>query len=231
MVKRDPEAYHDEFMMQLRHYQSELAIFRLQPTKDSEHFGALVSFLAHVATCFPSELAAFPMELIQLLEKHVNVLEATLRRTLVQSLILLRNKNVVEAVVVLPLFFQLFRTPDKRLRELCYAHIIYDIKRMHAEGGSRHETSMRRLQTFMFSMVADEHEVAAIQSVHVLISLYRKKIWYDARTINCIASACANAKMTRVMVTAISFFLGIDAEMAEDDEQENAKGKTQVSTH
>ncbi|OQR98020.1 SDA1 family protein [Achlya hypogyna] len=230
MVKRDPAAYRDEFMMQFRHYESELAIFRLQPTKESEHFGALVSFLSHVATCYPAELATFPMDLISLLEKHANVLEATLRKTLVQSLILMRNRNVVDALVLLKLFFELFRTQDKRLREILYSHIVYDLKRLHTEGGGRNDKVMRGLQSFLYGMVADDNEIAAIKSLHVLISLYRKKIWCDARTVNCIASACTS-KTTRVMVTAIQFFLGIDTDILEDDEAEKEKVKEQVEVN
>ncbi|ETW05290.1 hypothetical protein H310_04244 [Aphanomyces invadans] len=230
MIKRDPSAYRDEFMMQLRHYESEVAIFRLQPNKQSEHFGALVTFLSHVSTCYPTELAAFPQDLVYLLEKHAAVLEASLRKTLVQALILMRNKNIVDALVLLKLFFELFRIPDKRLRELVYSHIVYDIKKMHTDGGGRNEKVMRGLQNFMYSMVADEHEIAAIKSLHVLISLYRKRIWCDARTVNCIATACTS-KNTRVLVTAIQFFLGIDADILEDDEAEQVKMKEQVEVN
>ncbi|KAF0684282.1 Aste57867_23746 [Aphanomyces stellatus] len=230
MIKRDPSAYQDEFMMQLRHYESEVAIFRLQPSKHSEHFGALVTFLSHVSTCYPTELATFPQDLIHLLERHSAVLEATLRKTLVQALILMRNKNVVDALVLLKLFFELFRVPDKRLRELLYSHIVYDIKKMHTDGGGRNEKVMRGLQSFMFSMVSDENEIAAIKSLHVLVSLYRKRIWCDARTVNCIATACTS-KTTRVMVTAIQFFLGIDTDILEDDEAEKVKVKTQVEVN
>ncbi|RQM10154.1 hypothetical protein B5M09_010928 [Aphanomyces astaci] len=230
MIKRDPSAYQDEFMMQLRHYESEVAIFRLQPNKQSEHFGALVTFLSHVSACYPTELAQFPQDLIYLLEKHSAVLEASLRKTLVQALILMRNKNIVDALVLLKLFFELFRVPDKRLRELVYSHIVYDIKKMHTDGGGRNEKVMRGLQNFMYSMVADEHEIAAIKSLHVLVSLYRKRIWCDARTVNCIATACTS-KNTRVLVTAIQFFLGIDADILEDDEAEKVKVKTQVEVN
>ncbi|RHY96817.1 hypothetical protein DYB35_005190 [Aphanomyces astaci] len=230
MIKRDPSAYQDEFMMQLRHYESEVAIFRLQPNKQSEHFGALVTFLSHVSACYPTELAQFPQDLIYLLEKHSAVLEASLRKTLVQALILMRNKNIVDALVLLKLFFELFRVPDKRLRELVYSHIVYDIKKMHTDGGGRNEKVMRGLQNFMYSMVADEHEIAAIKSLHVLVSLYRKRIWCDARTVNCIATACTS-KNTRVLVTAIQFFLGIDADILEYDEAEKVKVKTQVEVN
>ncbi|KAH9113702.1 hypothetical protein AeMF1_012141 [Aphanomyces euteiches] len=230
MIKRDPDAYRDEFVMQLRHYESEVAIFRLQPSKQSEQFGHLVTFLSHVSTCYPEELASFPADLIHLLEKHSAVLEPTLRKTLVQALILMRNKNVVDALVLLKLFFELFRVPDKRLRELLYSHIVYDIKKMHTDGGGRNEKVMRGLQNFMYSMVADENEIAAIKSLHVLISLYRKRIWCDARTVNCIATACTS-KTTRVMVTALQFFLGIDADILEDDEEEKEKVKAQVEVN
>lgn len=41
-----------------------------------------------------------------------------------QALILLRNRNQLPAVQVLPLFFRLFRCQDKPLRQLLFRHIV-----------------------------------------------------------------------------------------------------------
>lgn len=46
-------------------------------------------------------------------------------------------------------------------------------------------------------MLADTNESAAKRSLDVMIELYRKKIWDDAKTVNVIATACFS-KCTKV---------------------------------
>jgi protein SDA1 len=36
LIKRDPTAYKEEFMMQKRHFDNEMEIFKLHPTKNAE---------------------------------------------------------------------------------------------------------------------------------------------------------------------------------------------------
>ena len=52
VMRKDPESYREEFTQQHRHYQSLLAVFRLQPdlqARDTQHFQELISFLSHVS--------------------------------------------------------------------------------------------------------------------------------------------------------------------------------------
>lgn len=67
---------------------------------------------------------------MSLLYQHGPVLAPDLRRTIVQSLLLLRNRNVTEAAALLPLLFHLFQIPDKDLRVLMYSHVVADVKRV-----------------------------------------------------------------------------------------------------
>lgn len=48
LIKRDPESYHEEFIQQLRHFESSLQIFLLNPAADAAEFGELVTFMSHV---------------------------------------------------------------------------------------------------------------------------------------------------------------------------------------
>lgn len=226
MVKRDPVGYRAEFLMQLRHFESEYQLFLLQPTKESAHFGALVSFLSHVAKCYPAEMASFPEQIMGLLRDNYLVLEPELRRTLVQSLMLLRNRGLVDAITLLKLFFELFRCPDKRLRELLYKHIVSDIRQLNAT--SRNVKVNKALQNFLFEMLQDESEHAAIKSLQVLMELFKRKIWHDQRSVNVIATACTS-KNTKLLVMALSFFLGIDDDILEDEEQQKKEKKALVA--
>ena len=96
LIKQDPEGYRGDFLMQYRHYESEHQIFLLQPSKSSEHFNGLITFLSHICRCYPEELKNFPNELMELIANHYNILEANLRKTIVQNLILMRNRDLIE---------------------------------------------------------------------------------------------------------------------------------------
>ncbi len=55
----------------------------------------MVCHSPQVSKCYPRTTAAFAPELMALLEGQHAVLDAVLRRTMVQALILLRNRNQV----------------------------------------------------------------------------------------------------------------------------------------
>jgi protein SDA1 len=98
LIKRDPPSYREEFMQQWRHYESSLAIFQLKPDAEAKEFQDLVTFLAHVAPCYPKESEAFPLQIMTLLREHPLILSPDVRKALVQCLVLLRNKHVVDSL-------------------------------------------------------------------------------------------------------------------------------------
>ena len=54
------------------------------------------------------------------------------------------------------------------------------------------------MQNFMFTMLKDSHKIAAKTSLDVMIELYRKNVWRDAKTVNVIATACFRYKISHV---------------------------------
>lgn len=74
----------------------------------------------------------------------------------------------------------------------------------------------------MFVMLKDSHLVAAKTSLDVMVTLYKKNVWNDAKTVNAIATACFH-KAAKVLVTALNFFLGSDedAEKNEDSSSDS----------
>ena len=46
-------------------------------------------------------------------------------------------------------------------------------------------------------------------ALDVLMELYRRGVWHDAKTVNVITTACFS-KITKVMVAALKFFLGMN---------------------
>nr|CAD7424400.1 unnamed protein product [Timema monikensis] len=76
------------------------------------------------------------------------------------------------------------------------------------------------LQNFMYSMLKDSNSKAAKMSADIMIDLYKKNVWNDAKTVNVITTACFS-KFTKVMVAALKFFLGADEDEKKDDDSDS----------
>ncbi|KAJ1675149.1 Severe Depolymerization of Actin [Spiromyces aspiralis] len=242
LIKRDPVSYREEFLQQYQHFEASLTIFQIKPEEESKELGELVTFLAQVNHCYPKECQEFPEKLMQLLQTHHTILNPDLRRTMVQALVLLRNRGVVPNTKILPLFFTMFRCRDKVLRDTLYNHIISDIKAAN-RGSHRNAKLNKTVQNFLYTVVTSadaqskhgEGAVAAKRSLDVCIELYRKNIWCDTRTVNVIAEACLSP-INKIMATAIQFFLNpvkrrgsgggdSDSDATGSDNEDGKKGK------
>ncbi|XP_067413135.1 protein SDA1 homolog isoform X2 [Emydura macquarii macquarii] len=221
LIKRDPPAYTEEFLQQYHHYQSSVEIFKLQPDKPSKELVELVMFLAQVGHCYPEHLVDFPQQLKELLSYNHTALDADLRMTFCKALILLRNKNLINPTSLLELFFELLRCHDKLLRKTLYTHIVTDIKNINA----KHKNNKVNTN-FMYTMLRDSNPTAAKISLDVMIELYRRNIWNDAKTVNVITTACFS-KVTKILVAGLKFFLGKDEdEKRESDSESEDEGPT-----
>lgn len=141
-----------------------------------------------------------------------------MRKILVQSLVLLRNRNVITASSLLTLFFKLFRIKDKKLRAVLYHHIVSDIRRLNSK--KRDEKVNRALQNFMYTMLQDSTKIAARKSLEVMIELFNTGVWREAKTVNVISTAIFSND-TKMVLAVINFFLRAPSETddaAEDKE-------------
>ncbi|XP_046369373.2 protein SDA1 homolog [Haliotis rufescens] len=229
LIKRDSESYKDEFLQQYRHYQSNLQLFQLKPSAFSKTLEELLIFLAQVSHCYPGDLSEFPQQLRDLLHRHATALDPTMRLSMVKSLILLRNKGLIPATSILELFFELFRCQDKLLRKTLYKYIVTDIKNVNSKRKNMQLNST--LQSFMYTMLTDKSPVAAKMSLDVMIELYKKNVWNDAKTVNVITTACFS-KYAKILVAAVKFFLGRDEldQKAESDSDDDDDDKTSKKT-
>ncbi|KAG5272775.1 hypothetical protein AALO_G00169160 [Alosa alosa] len=218
LIKRDPQSYTDEFLQQYRHYQSNVQIFKHQPDKPNKEFEELVMFLAQIGHCYQEQLASFPQELAELLLSHHTVLETSLRLTFCKALILLRNKELINPTNLLELFFELLRCHDKYLRKMLYTHIVTDIKNINAK--HKNNKLNTTLQNFMYTMLRDSNPIAAKISLDVMVELYNRNIWNDAKTVNVITTACFS-KVTKILVAGLKFFLGKDEDEKKDSDSES----------
>ncbi|XP_065333560.1 protein SDA1 homolog isoform X1 [Cloeon dipterum] len=218
LVKRDPASYKDEFMQQYRHYLATLEVFRLHPDQNDKSLEDIIMFLAQVAHCYPDVLASYPQELVDILQSHHTVLDPNMRMLFCRALVLLRGKGLLSPTDLLSLFFSLLRCQDKNLRSFLQSHIISDVSGVNA----KHKDAKlnRTLQNFMFNMLKDSNSRAVKMSLDIMIQLYKKNIWNDAKTVNVIATACSS-KFAKVKVAALKFFIGKDPEEKDSDDSDS----------
>eukprot|EP01025_Chloroclados_australasicus_P032120 TRINITY_DN3250_c0_g2_i3.p1 TRINITY_DN3250_c0_g2~~TRINITY_DN3250_c0_g2_i3.p1 ORF type:complete len:900 (-),score=148.88 TRINITY_DN3250_c0_g2_i3:566-3055(-) len=215
--KKDPEGYYDEFQTQFVRYKSFLETVKAQPASASEDFKRLIEFISHVADKYKEQTADYPKDLCDLLETYNEQLDAGVRKTLVLALILLKRKNLVQTMTLLPLFFKLFNVQDKELRKILQTFIVTDIKKNNKKGGGNSE---RALQGFLFKQVDEGQERAAKRALAIVIELWRTFVWRNARTVSVIAYAVQHDSHS-IMLAALKFFLGQDQKAAEDDDEDS----------
>ncbi|TPX37467.1 hypothetical protein SmJEL517_g00768 [Synchytrium microbalum] len=148
-------------------------------------------------------------------------MDADLRKTLVQVLILLRNRDLIPSTALLSLCFTLFRVKDKQLRTLLHSHIVNDIKSQNVKG--KNNKLNKYLQNFMYTMLKDPSDIAAKKSLEAMIDLYKKNVWNDAKTVNIIAEACLSTS-PKIVATAVNFFLSVNEKSGEDSDGEEDQG-------
>ncbi|KII88862.1 hypothetical protein PLICRDRAFT_40507 [Plicaturopsis crispa FD-325 SS-3] len=245
LIKRDPAAYKEEFLQQWNHYNSIRQIFKINPDEQAQHFRELVSFVSQVATCYPKETADFPTHLSSLLLENYGSLSPDTRKTLVQNLVMLRNKNVITSIELLRSLFPLLpRTTSSTLRAFIRKTILSDIR--NANLRTKNHKLNRAVQAMLFGMVergmdgevvGDKGKVRAhhgptsdgtanngeeaMWAVILTKELWRKGIWTDAKPVSIISLGCFHP-VIKVQSASMHFFLGSDEEKEDsDDEQED----------
>ncbi|KAG8741158.1 Severe Depolymerization of Actin [Ceratobasidium sp. 414] len=175
LIKRDPVGYREEFLQQWNHYDSIRRIFELKPDDDAqaERFRELVTFISHVAQCYPKETAEFPTHLSQLLLQNYATLAPETRKNLVTNLVMLRNKDVITSIeyafhrplvppnklinlfphnrLLKSLFPLLPRTTSSSLRAFIRKTILSDIRTANMK--SKNHKLNRAVQAMLFGMV------------------------------------------------------------------------------
>jgi protein SDA1 len=217
LCKRDPETYREEFLLQLEHFDSQFEIFKLQQGKASADFIALATFLSQCSGCYPAELKSFPLKLIDLLDDRADILERQLRLKLVQNLVLVRNRGQLDAMPFFSTCFRLFRLQDKPLRLTLFNALVSDVQNTNVK---RHNLQFNReLRAHMRKLILGEEPLVAKKTLEVLVELYKTRTWNDPQTVNIVADGCF-AKEMRIKLACVRFFLGIETDIAKEEEKE-----------
>ncbi|KAI0670697.1 SDA1-domain-containing protein [Trametes maxima] len=238
LIKRDPAAYKEEFLQQWNHYNSIRQIFQINPDENAQHFRELVSFIAQVSQCYPKETADFPSQISTLLLESYGTLSPDTRRSLVQNLVMLRNKEVITSITLLQTLFPLLpKTTSSSLRGFIRKTILSDIRTANLR--TKNHKLNRAVQAMLFGMVergmdaevvGDKGKLKAaagpgnngeeaMWAVVLTKELWRKGIWNDAKTVSIIALGCFHP-VAKVQSASLHFFLGSDEEKEDSDDEE-----------
>ncbi|KAI8998932.1 actin cytoskeleton organization and cell cycle progression protein [Trametes punicea] len=238
LIKRDPPAYKEEFLQQWNHYNSIRQIFQINPDENAQHFRELVSFIAQVAQCYPKETVDFPSQISTLLLESYGTLSPDTRRSLVQNLVMLRNKDVITSITLLQTLFPLLpKTTSSSLRAFIRRTILSDIRTANLR--TKNHKLNRAVQAMLFGMVergmdaevvGDKGKLKAaagpgnngeeaMWAVVLTKELWRKGIWSDAKTVSIIALGCFHP-VVKVQSASLHFFLGGDEEEEDSDNEE-----------
>lgn len=180
LLKRDPQAYEDEFKQQWNHYQSLRAIYAANigashafgaassgadletagatgsrmAKENEDRFRELLAFVTQLVPSYPATTAGFPKDVSELLIKHHGSLSPDLRHSAVRSIVLLHNKDVIDSEEMLRILFPLLSiTTSTSLRSLIQSTILADIKNANAK--AKNHGLNRVVQGLLFGVVED----------------------------------------------------------------------------
>ncbi|KAF2442882.1 SDA1-domain-containing protein [Karstenula rhodostoma CBS 690.94] len=217
-VRRDPQSYFEDHQQQYMQYQT-LRDLLLQNPSTSDDTGIvrlndLIDFVAHTADCYPKAAAPFADDLIQILSLHHDELQADLRDKMVSSLVLLRNKDLIDSATLLNTLFPiLVSTHSKSLRALLFQKIISDLRSSNVKA-TNHRLN-RTIQTVLFNLLTSDREsTKGLWAVKITRELWKRQIWADARAVDIMKEACLSEN-EKVITGGVRFFLGGDKEREE----------------
>ena len=132
------------------------------------------------------------------MDEYAEIMHRETRLAIVRVLILMRNKGLIDVIPLLKSFFHYFRINDKQLRAVIYSHIITDISNSNKGKKNENVDSFcfdnlqlnRQLKSFMFDLLESDSDLIARKALDVMVELYRRQVWIDARSVNVIATAC-----------------------------------------
>ncbi|KAF1995717.1 SDA1-domain-containing protein [Amniculicola lignicola CBS 123094] len=217
-VRRDPPSYRDDFQNQYNQYETFRELFLQNPSTTDGNglvsFRDLIDFIAHCADAYPTITAQFPEDLQQILSLHHEDLQYELRDKIVGSLVLLRNKDVIDSSTLLNTLFPiLVTTPSKSLRALLFTKILSDLRTSNSKA-TNHKLN-RTIQKVLYNLVTSDRESPkGLWAVKLTRELWKRQIWTDSSAVEIMKEASLSEN-EKVITGGVRFFLGGDKEREE----------------
>ena len=178
-IKRDKDLYKEEFFKFLKVFIKNFNNFLETPSNSHAEIKDIFVFLAHLSHIFTRELAFLPAQLSQLLEHSHAIIHPETRLSIIECFNLLRKKNLIEPIDILPLFFQLLTCQDKELRTCLQEIIVNDLHRINEK--SKNLKVNKFIRNKCSEMLLNPNFKAARKTLNIMIlqtpvKLYNLKI-------------------------------------------------------
>lgn len=221
-MKRDPEAYRDEFVAQFEHMKVMLRVFTSKVPEWNEELAELLLFIAHMMDKYKS----YANEYFELLERTISLPSmgsSSMRNVLLNCLMLLRRKDGIEPDRMYTLLFcQVQQNQSgKAIYKISRRFIIRDLQLLHLST-TRWDNKIRN---FLNRHIQSENRRTALLAIDIIAQLFDKMVWLDEQTVNYVADGCFSP-IPKVRLRALKFLLGID-DGVEDESEEEDEEKTE----
>ena len=134
---------------------------------------------------------------------------------MVQCLVMLRNKDVIESqYLIQSLFPLLISTSSKVMRSQIYSALVTLMK--HSNTGTKNQKLNKQVQALLFNLLSDS-ESNGMWATKLTRELWRRGIWDDSRTVEIMTQAALSSNL-KVASSAARFFLSSDKEREEAQE-------------
>ncbi|KAK4471100.1 hypothetical protein MN116_005499 [Schistosoma mekongi] len=226
-LTRDPLSYRTDFETQLENFNTLKQSFSSAPSQYISRLDDLLSFISQVVRFYPQYVVEFATSVIQTLLSRSFGMHPEMRMAFLKAFMRIRTKNLISATQAVDVAFKLHRCRDKQVRKTLRHFLVSDIKRMNK---SHKQTKANAIiLSFLSKMIKDNSSTVAREAVVILLCLFKKNVWNDARTANVIADSCLMSNK-KVYVPAIQFFLGTskalnEMETSSDSESDNEETK------
>uniref|UniRef100_A0A3Q0KJP0 Protein SDA1 n=1 Tax=Schistosoma mansoni TaxID=6183 RepID=A0A3Q0KJP0_SCHMA len=226
-LTRDPLSYRTDFEEQLENFSTLKQSFSSAPSQYISRLEELLSFLSQAVRYYPEHVADFSTSVIQTLLSRSFGMHPEMRMGFLRAFMRLRTKNLIPATQAVDIAFKLYRCRDKQVRKTLRHFLVSDIKRMNK--CQKQTKANAVILSFLSKMIKDNSSTVAREAVLILLCLFKKNVWNDARTANVIADSCLMGNK-KVYVPAIQFFLGKskaldEMETSSDSESDNEESK------
>ncbi|KJH53761.1 NUC130/3NT domain protein [Dictyocaulus viviparus] len=208
LIRKDPESYKEEFLLQFDHYLHTMKLLHLQPQQHRMELQPLlesITFLSGLAKYYPEQAKEFSSHIMSVLRDQGGGLDTHVRMSFCKALVLLRNQNLIDPLEFLDIFVELVKIEDKQLRKFLVGSISSLLKRLYSQ--KRNMKLLGQIRTFCFAKLKDSRAIVARAAQLICIDAFRRRYWRDDKCANVIAETCFH-KILKIQVTAMKFFLG-----------------------
>lgn len=97
-IKRQNNLYNEDFKVIMNFFKVKFNLFIENPSRKINGMKDFFSFFAHVGFIYPKEISFIPSKLISLIENNFTVINPEIRLGIVESLSILRKKNLLNCL-------------------------------------------------------------------------------------------------------------------------------------